>query len=73
MADPTQHILAELRAGRVDPTLAVQQLCDLAVKRAGVPEALRPAVESRVREMLATDPLVGSLIRRMGASPTSES
>ena len=67
-ADPSQAVVADLRAGKITPNEAVQRLTDVAVQRSHAPPALRPAVESRVREMLRSDPLVQDLLRQMGAS-----
>jgi hypothetical protein len=72
-ADPTAVTLADLRAGRISPDVAVGRLTDAALARARLPEAHRPAVAARLREVLAHDPTVATLLRRMGASvPAAE-
>jgi hypothetical protein len=68
-----QDVIADLRAGRISPDVALSRLTDLAVKRSGAPDAMRPRIESQVRNLLATDPLVQDLIKKMGAAvPTDE-
>jgi len=70
---PTHSVLADLQAARISPNEAVQRLTALAVESSGCPEALRPAVERRMRAVITSDPLVASLLQRMGASvPTEE-
>ena len=51
-SDPSNGVIAELRAGRLTPDQAVQRLTQLAVDRNGTPASMRPAVEARVRELL---------------------
>jgi hypothetical protein len=70
--DATRAVLTDLRAGRIAPDAAVQKLTELAVEGARCPPAMRPAVEARIRSTLASDPLLGSLLRRMGASLPEE-
>ena len=66
-------VLADLRAGRVAPHDAVEQLVSLTLDKGGTPPALRPAVEAHIRAMLAKDPVVGELLRQMGvATPREE-
>jgi hypothetical protein len=60
-----QAVVADLQAARITPDEAVARLTAQAL--AGCPETLRPAVEARMRAALASDPLIGSLLRRMGA------
>lgn len=65
-------VIADLEAARITPDAAVQRLTDIAVEGARCPAAMRPAVEARIRATLANDPLVASLLRRMGASAPEE-
>lgn len=69
--NPTQAILGDLQAARITPDEAVRRLTAAAIEKAHTPAALRPAVESRIRAMLANDPRVGTLLRRMGAEALS--
>ncbi len=71
-ANPTRAVIADLESGRISPDAAVQRLTDLALDRALCTPAMRPAVEARIKATLARDPLVGALLRRMGATPTDE-
>ena len=71
-ASPTQAVLADLQAARIGPDEAVRRLTDLAISNAHCPPSMRPAVEARVRGALARDPLVGQLLRRMGATAPEE-
>ncbi len=64
----TQAIVADLKAGAITPNEAVTRLTDAAMQRNRVPPAMRPAVETQVREFLQRDPVVGELLRTMGAS-----
>lgn len=68
-----QVILSDLQAARITPDEAVRRLTAAAIEKAHTPAALRPAVESRIRAMLANDPRVGTLLRRMGAEALSPS
>jgi hypothetical protein len=70
--DPSQAVIADLRAGKITPNEAVQRLTDVAVQRSHAPPGVRPAVEARVREMLRSDPMVQDLLRQMGASLDTE-
>ena len=70
-ANATQVILSDLQAARITPEEAVRRLTAAAIERARTPAALRPAVENRIRAMLASDPRVGALLRRMGADALS--
>lgn len=72
VANPTEAVIAALREGRVTPDEAVRQLTTLAVQRAGVPPAMRPQIEARMRDLLGSDPTLGGLVRRMGASVPEE-
>lgn len=65
-----QAVVADLQAARITPDEAVARLTAQAL--AGCPETLRPAVEARMRAALASDPLIGSLLRRMGASAPND-
>jgi hypothetical protein len=65
---PTEAVVSALREGRVTPDEAVRQLTTLAMQRAGVPAAMRPQIESRMRDLLGSDPTLGALLRRMGAT-----
>lgn len=65
---PTEAVVAALREGRVTPDEAVRQLTTLAMQRAGVPATMRPQIESRMRDLLGSDPTLGALLRRMGAA-----
>lgn len=70
---PANAVLADLQAARISPDEAVQRLTALAVESSGCPESMRPAVEKRMRAVITSDPLVASLLQRMGASvPTEE-
>lgn len=71
-AASSQAVIADLRAGRIGPDEAVRRLTDIAIERSGAPAARRPVLEARVREMMASDPLVQDLLRRMGASLPSD-
>lgn len=71
-ASPTQAVIADLQAARIGPDEAVRRLTDLAIANARCPPSLRPAVEARVRGALAHDPLVGQLLRHMGATAPEE-
>ncbi|MFO0561689.1 MAG: hypothetical protein U0269_26995 [Polyangiales bacterium] len=64
----TQSIITELKSGAITPNEAVSRLTDAAMQRNRVPPAMRPAVESQVREFLQRDPVVAELVRTMGAS-----
>ena len=68
VATPSEAVVSALREGRVTPDEAVRQLTDIALKRAGVPPTMRPQVEARMRDLLGSDPTLGGLLRRMGAS-----
>jgi hypothetical protein len=67
-----QGVIAELRAGRLSPNEALSRLTDLAIQRSGAPASMRPQIEVRMRELLSNDPVVKDLVRRMGASVSSE-
>jgi hypothetical protein len=69
---PAQSVLADLQAARISPDEAVQRLTALAVASSGCPEAMRPAVERRMRGVITSDPLVASLLQRMGASAPAD-
>ena len=71
-ATPANSVIADLQAGRITPDAAVQRLTEIAIEGARCPAAMRPAVEARIRATLATDPLLGSLLRRVGASAPDE-
>lgn len=71
-ATATQAVISDLQAARIGPDEAVRRLTDLAISNARCPPSLRPAVEARVRDTLARDPLVGQLLRRMGATAPDE-
>jgi len=64
----TQSIITELKSGAITPNEAVSRLTDAAMQRNRVPPAMRPAVESQVRDFLQRDPVVAELVRTMGAS-----
>jgi hypothetical protein len=64
----TQSIVTQLKSGAITPNEAVSRLTEAAMQRNRVPPAMRPAVESQVREFLQRDPVVGELMRTMGAS-----
>lgn len=68
VAAPSEAVVTALREGKVTPDEAVRQLTDIALKRAGVPPTMRPQVEARMRDLLGSDPTLGGLLRRMGAS-----
>ncbi len=65
-ATAAQSVIADLQAARIGPDEAVRRLTSIAAQ--GAPASVRPAVEARIRAALARDPLVGALLRRMGAS-----
>jgi hypothetical protein len=67
-AASTQSIVTQLKSGAITPNEAVSRLTEAAMQRNRVPPAMRPAVESQVREFLQRDPVVGELMRTMGAS-----
>lgn len=67
-ASSTQSVVADLRAGTITPNEAVSRLTDAAMQRNRVPPAMRPAVEAQVRDFLQRDPVVGELLRTLGAS-----
>ena len=69
---PAQSVLADLQAARITPDEAVSRLTAQALASSGCPASLRPAVEARMRAAIAGDPLVGSLLRRMGANVPAE-
>ncbi len=71
-APPSEAIVTALRDGKVTPDEAVRQLTTLALQRAGVPPTMRPQIESRLRDLLGSDPTLGGLLRRMGASLPEE-
>ena len=71
-ASSAQAVIADLQAARIGPDEAVRRLTDLAISNARCPPSMRPAVEARVRGTLARDPLVGQLLRRMGATAPDE-
>lgn len=64
----SQSVIGDLTAGKITPDQAVDRLTTLAIEKSRCPESARPAVEQRIRQMLATDPVVGDLLRQMGAS-----
>lgn len=66
--DAAQGVLGDLAAGRITPDAAVARLTSLAVERSGASAAMRPAVEQKVRALLASDPTLGALLGRMGAT-----
>ena len=66
--NPSQVVLLDLSAGRITPNQAVERLTTIAVQRSGCPESARPNVEHRIRQMLSSDPVVGSILRHIGAS-----
>ena len=70
--NPSQGVLSDLSAGRITPNQAVERLTTIAVEKSGCPESVRPSVEQRIRQMLSNDPVVGSLLRQMGASIPAE-
>lgn len=70
--DPTRAVLADLQAARISPHEAVRALTSLALEKARCPASMRPAVEARVRATLSNDPLVGALLRRMGAASPAD-
>ncbi len=69
---PSEAVVTALREGRITPDEAVRQLTTLAMQRAGVPPTMRPQIESRMRDLLGSDPTLGGLLRRMGASLPEE-
>lgn len=72
VASPSEAVVSALREGKVTPDEAVRQLSDIAIQRAGVPSSMRPQIESRMRDLLGSDPTLGGLLRRMGASLPDE-
>ena len=71
-ANPSEAVVTALRDGKITPDEAVRQLTTLALQRAGVPPTMRPQIESRLRDLLGSDPTLGGLLRRMGASLPEE-
>ena len=71
-ANPTRAVIADLEAGKISPDAAVRRLTEIAIERAPCTPAMRPAVEARIKATLARDPLVGALVRRMGATASEE-
>lgn len=71
-ADAAQGVLGDLAAGRITPDAAVARLTSLAVERSGATAAMRPALEQKVRALLASDPTLGALLGRMGATAPAE-
>lgn len=71
-APPSEAVISALREGKITPDEAVSQLTTLALQRAGVPPTMRPQIESRMRDLLGSDPTLGGLLRRMGATPPEE-
>lgn len=69
---PSEAVIHALREGKVSPDEAVRQLTTLALQRAGVPDAMRPQMEARMRDLLGNDPTLGGLLRRMGATVPEE-
>lgn len=69
---PSEAVITALREGKVTPDEAVRQLTTLALQRAGVPDAMRPQMEARMRDLLGNDPTLGGLLRRMGATVPEE-
>ena len=63
-----QAVLADLRAGRIDAQQAVGRLVDDAVSRrvgAQAPEAVRERLRAELMDLLASDPHLGDLVKRM--------
>ena len=71
-ATPSEAVVTALREDRVSPDEAVRQLTTLAMQGAGVPATMRPQIEARLRDLLGSDPTLGALMRRMGASVPEE-
>jgi hypothetical protein len=71
-ASPSQAVIADLQAARITPDEAVRKLTALAVDGSRCTPAMRPGVERRIRQMLASDPVVGELLRQMGAAVPRE-
>jgi hypothetical protein len=67
----TQSVVADLKAGAITPNEAVSRLTEAAMQRNRVPPTMRPAVEAQVRDFLQRDPVVGELLRTLGASVQS--
>jgi hypothetical protein len=65
-----QAIVADLQAARITADEAVARLTAHAL--AGAPASVRPAVEARVRATLASDPLLGALLRQIGVGAARE-
>lgn len=70
--DPTERVIASLKAGEITPEVAVDRLVTAAVDKTGCPPALRPAVEAKMRALILSDPNLRALTRQMGVSPASE-
>ena len=68
----SQSIIADLRSGKIAPADALHQLTNLAVQQSGAPVAMRPVIETRLRDLLARDPLIQDLVRQMGIMAASD-
>ncbi|MBI5514226.1 MAG: hypothetical protein HY909_10685 [Deltaproteobacteria bacterium] len=66
------QVVDELKAGRLSPDQAVERLVQAAVRQHAVPPAARANVEARIREALSRDPVLGALLRDLGAQVPSE-
>ena len=67
-ADPVRGVAADLRAGRITPEQAVDRLVEDTVTRrigAQVPEAVRARLRASLVDLLAHDPHLADLVRRL--------
>lgn len=71
-ATGAQGVIADLAAGRISPDVAVHRLTEFAVAQSGAPATARPAVAAKVRALLGSDPTLGVLLGRMGATVPPE-
>jgi hypothetical protein len=70
-ADPVRSVAADLRAGRITPEQAVDRLVEDTVARrigAGGPEAVRERLRASLVDLLARDPHLADLVKRLERS-----
>jgi len=67
-ADPVRSVAADLRAGRITPEQAVDRLVEDTVSRrigAQAPEAVRDRLRASLVDLLAHDPHLADLMKRL--------
>lgn len=67
-ADPVRNVAADLRAGRITPQQAVDRLVEQTLsRRAGpqAPEAVRARLRASLVGLLASDPHLADLVKRL--------